>query len=145
MACWLLTLIVVLAAAGVQGEPAIAVITHPDNPVGDIDDIQLRALFGMRLRQWPDGRPAVVFVLPDRDPVHREFCKNRLHEYPYQLRRHWDRLVYSGTGQAPLQVPDLASMLERVASTPGAIGYAPAARVDERVRTLETGNGGPQP
>ena len=35
----------------------------------------------------------------------------------------WDRLVFSGTGQAPDTVTSTEEMLARVASTPGAIGY----------------------
>lgn len=82
-----------------------------------------RALFGMRQTSWADGTPVRVFVLPDKHPLHGEFCKEILNMYPYQLRQSWDRLIYSGTGQAPTEVLSEEEMFARVSSTPGAIGY----------------------
>ncbi len=82
-----------------------------------------RAMFGMRQTSWADGTPVRVFVLPDKHPLHGEFCKEILNIYPYQLRQSWDRLIYSGTGQAPTEVLSEEEMLARVSSTPGAIGY----------------------
>lgn len=88
------------------------------------DDRQtLRAIFSMRLRQWPDGTPVTVFVLPTTHPVHVDFCKEVLGVFPHQLQRAWDRLVYSGTGQAPVEVDSLEEMRQRVQETPGAVGY----------------------
>jgi hypothetical protein len=95
-----------------------------------------RAVFTMRLRRWPDNTPVRVFVLPDRHPVHREFAKTVLGVFPHQLRRAWDRLVFSGTGQAPTQVEDEAEMLEWVAHTPGAVGYVSDPTVASEVRNL---------
>jgi hypothetical protein len=57
--------------------------------------------------------------------------------FPYQLRRAWDRQLFSGTGQAPTVVADEQEMLRRVAATPGAIGYASAVPDDASVRALE--------
>ena len=83
----------------------------------------LRAIFGMRLRTWPDGRPVRVFVLPNDHPLHIAFCKQILNIYPHQLRLAWDRLIYSGTGQAPVVVSSPEEMYQRVVGTPGAVGY----------------------
>jgi len=97
----------------------------------------LRAVFFMRMAQWPsDGQPIKVFVLPDGDPLHIRFSKNRLNVFPRQLRRSWDRLVYSGTGQSPIVVKDEQEMRQRVANTPGAIGYVDEATDNETVRPL---------
>ncbi|MGH8582307.1 MAG: hypothetical protein ACREWG_05870 [Gammaproteobacteria bacterium] len=63
-------------------------------------------------------------MLPDDYPVHVRFCNEVLGLFPYQLRSAWDRLVDSGTGQAPLQVGDPVEMRNRIDGDPGAIGYA---------------------
>lgn len=91
----------------------------------------LRAIFGMRLRTWPDGSPIRVYVLPDRHPLHTQFCKRLLGVFPHQMRSAWDRLVYSGTGQAPLEVSSEEEMRAKIASTPGAIGYLKTVSIDE--------------
>jgi hypothetical protein len=43
--------------------------------------------------------------------------------YSYVLRRAWDRMVFTGTGFAPTIVRSEKEMIERVRSTPGAIGF----------------------
>ncbi|PSJ15922.1 hypothetical protein C7H79_16365, partial [Nitrosomonas supralitoralis] len=57
--------------------------------------------------------------------------------FPYQLRSTWDRLVYSGTGQAPITVNSAEEMLARVANTPGSIGYLWRVNINENVNVLE--------
>ncbi|MDP2432735.1 MAG: hypothetical protein Q8O33_11980 [Pseudomonadota bacterium] len=95
-----------------------------------------RALFGMRLTKWPDGRPVRVFVLPDGHPVHVALCKEELNLYPYQLRQAWDRLVYSGMAQAPIEVATEEEMISRVATTPGALGYVRRVKANDPVKSL---------
>lgn len=102
----------------------------------------VRAIFSMRLRQWQDGKPVKVFVLPDQNPVHISFAKSRLNTFPHQLRRSWDLLVYSGSGQAPTVVESPTEMLQKVSSTAGAIGYLPEDYLkkgdrNEQVRILQ--------
>ncbi len=96
----------------------------------------LRAIFGMRLRSWPDGTPIKVFVLSDEAKLHVSFSKKKLEIYPHQLRDAWDRLVYSGTGQAPIKVASVKEMRKMVSSTVGAIGYLPPDLIDDSVHLL---------
>ena len=91
----------------------------------------------MRLRTWPDGTKIRVFVLSDEDDLHQTVSKERLNVFPYQLRSQWDRLVYSGTGQAPTKVNSVEEMLAKVANTPGAIGYLWRTDINENVSILQ--------
>ncbi|MGH8474048.1 MAG: hypothetical protein ACREVJ_16730, partial [Gammaproteobacteria bacterium] len=89
--------------------------------------------------------------------VHVMFCKQILGVFPHQYRSAWDRLVYSGTGQAPLEVASEEEMRARVAGTrgeapvvvgseeemrtrvagtSGAIGYLSRKMIDESVTVL---------
>lgn len=131
-----LSLIVSLClASSVSAE--VAVITHRDTPLGTLSNNALRSIFGMRLRAWPNNEPIRVFVLADQHPVHERFAKEFLSVFPQQLRRAWDRLVYSGTGQAPVEVASEEAMREAVASTPGAIGYLDSDRLTPDVAVIE--------
>lgn len=110
------------------------VVVHPKVVVERLTRNEARAIFGMKLRQWPDGRGIVVFVLPDDSPTHLDFVKSRLGIFPQQLRYAWDRMVFSGTGQAPVEVDSEEALRARVASTPGAVGYLRRDMVDGSVR-----------
>ncbi len=105
---------------------ALEVITHPDN----IDQLRqleqqhnLASVFAMRTLYWPNGERIRVIVMPDDNPIHQRFVKENLHLFPHQLRRTWNRLTYTGTGQAPSTVDSAAEMLELVNQTKNAIGY----------------------
>ena len=103
-----------------------------------ISQKEARLIFTMRLRQWSASNHTIkVFVLPDDSPLHGDFAKSVLGLFPYQLRRVWDRQLFSGTGQTPTTVSNEQEMLRRVASTPGAVGYAAKQPANPRVHVVE--------
>ncbi len=112
-------------------------MTNPGVNEKTLSKSSLRAIFGMRLHTWPDGTAVRVFVMPDDVPLHIAFSKEKLNVFPYQLRSAWDRLVFSGTGQAPGTVTSPEEMLAKIATTPGAIGYLTKSKTDGRVNVLE--------
>jgi ABC-type phosphate transport system substrate-binding protein len=115
----------------------VVVVANPSVPYREITRNALRAIFGMRLRKWPDGQRITVFVLPDRSSIHDLFCKEDLSIFPHQYRLALDRLIYSGTGQAPHEVASQMEMRAKVASTSDAIGYLSEEMVDDSVRVVE--------
>lgn len=100
------------------------VIAHAGSSPLSLSVANIRHIFFMRVREWPDGTAIKVFVLNDSHDLHKEFSKKRLGVFPYKLRRLWDRNVFSGIGQAPKVVKNEAEMIYRVSNTAGAIGYA---------------------
>lgn len=128
-------LFVVLWVCSGSGQ-AVEMITHPGVAVKTLPVNVARSMFGMRQVQWPDGTPVRVFVLSEQLALHSVFCRELLNIYPYQLRQSWNRLVYSGTGQAPVEVASEQEMLTRVAATPGAIGYVNKVNSDAPVHTI---------
>ena len=115
----------------------IVIITYPEIETQTLSKNTLRSVFSMRLKTWPDKMPIKVFVLPDDHPIHGEFTKGKLNVFSYQLRSTWDRLVFSGTGQAPIKVNTYEEMLDGVAKTPGAIGYLKKSQINNSVRVLD--------
>jgi len=118
-------------------ESGHVVIANQSIPGPDLNLTQLRAIFSMRVRHWPNGGPIEVFVLEDHNAIHRQFLKDTLKMLPHQLRRHWDRYVYSGIGQGPTMVKDQQEMLERVRNVAGAIGYVEKGVPDDQVLSLD--------
>lgn len=132
----LIILIPVYAHAAPAQSKAPLVVVNQANPQDSMSLGSLRTMFGMRLRTWPDGTPIKVIVLPDNRPLHVKFCKQVLGIFPHQLRWAWDRLVYSGTGQAPQQVSTEEQMLQALEGTPGAIGYLSQLPSDAKVKRI---------
>jgi len=115
---------------------AQVLITHAQNTTIELSKNKLRAIFAMRTAHWADGSPIHVFVLEDDNTLHATFCKDILGMYPYQLRRIWDRQVFSGTGVAPITVKTEQEMVERVSQTHGAIGYIHSEILTSSVKTI---------
>ena len=120
----------------VQASEHYQIVAHPKVHEDVISVNVLRAIFSMRMRTWSNGNLIKVFVLPDNNQLHHDFSKEKLNLFPYQLRSAWDRLVFSGTGQAPIFVDSHDEMLARVASTPGAIGYLKTTYISDGINVL---------
>ncbi len=126
-----------ILACGPFALSAQELIINDAAPPQSISRNEARLCFTMRLPTWENGIPVKVFVLPDDHPVHRQFTKTVLGLFPYQLRQVWDRQIFSGTGQAPMTVATEQEMIERVATTPGGIGYVESGANHPHIRILE--------
>ena len=96
----------------------------------------LSAIFKMRFHKWNDDTPVTVFVLEDEHPLHKKFSKQVLNVFPHQLRRAWNKAVFSGSGQAPRVLENKEEMLEKISNTLGAIGYLSPTDINEKIKVL---------
>ena len=112
------------------------VIANKSVQSSDLTLNQLRAIFSLRAKEWPDGSKITVVVLEDTNPHHKAFLLNNLKMLPHQLRRQWDRYIYSGIGQGPTVVKSKQDMLDKVNSIPGAVGYVEGGESNEQILTL---------
>ena len=132
-----LSICVFFVTADAIADEHYAIVINSDVGEKILSVNSLRSIFSMHKKTWADGTKIRVFVFPDDNALHQSVAKEKLNVFPYQLRANWDRLVFSGTGQAPIQVSSNEEMLERIANTPGAIGYLWKANINENVHVLE--------
>lgn len=92
--------------------------------VSELSRSELRQIFTGQRQYWDNGTKITVFVLQDRDELHKQFCRNILQMFPYQLSRLWDQITYSGQGVTPVRVTSYQALIDALENTPGAIGYA---------------------
>jgi len=116
-------LIIISASFTFARAGEIELITNKSNTINNLDQSEVRAIFSMRIKTWSNNQPIHVFVLEQNNPVHEQFCKDILKIFPYQLQAGWDRLVFSGTGEAPKVFNSEALLIAAILSTPGSIGY----------------------
>lgn len=122
---------IALATCVLPAVLAVEVIINADNSAELLEEqADLRSIFSMRARYWANGEKIRVFVLPDNHDIHQAFVKQKLKMFPHQLRRTWDRMAYTGTGQSPVTVESIPEMLEKIKQTKYSIGYI-ERRVDD--------------
>lgn len=103
------------------GRDGVAVIVHPESSIAEVGLVELREIFQGRLQEW-DGMTLTV--------ISREGGSG--------TRAAFESMVLGGESPTlnAVVVPSSDSMIEYVASTPGAIGYVATERVSGDVRIL---------
>ncbi|WP_231383568.1 substrate-binding domain-containing protein [Methylobacter luteus] len=119
-----------------QQQNIVVPVINRANQQNTISRNGLSAIFKMRLLRWNDGSAVTVFVLNDDDQLHRQFCKQILNVFPHQMRRNWNKLVFSGSGQAPILVESKEEMIEKIANTPGSVGYLNLKDLTNNIKQL---------
>ena len=103
---------------------SLTIITNESVTQAVFSQSEVRQIFSARKQFWDDGSKITVFVLDPSSLVHKQFCKQNLNMFPYQLERLWNQITYSGQGDPPLLKNSQEAIIKAVLSTPGAIGYA---------------------
>jgi len=88
-----------------------------------ISALLLQRIYAMQVKNWADGTPVRVFVLPSNHLLHRQFIIDNFAMAPHQFDRLWNRLLFSGTGRGPQLVASQQEMIAKINSTIGTIGY----------------------
>lgn len=117
-------LLVMLANAETRAEEAaFRVVVHPDNPATSITRAELSAIYMKRTRSWRDGREIMPVDQRAGSPVRERFSRAVHGKNVAYVTRYWQRLIFSGRGIPPRQLPNDAAVLELVQNHRGAIGY----------------------
>ncbi|MFN4343387.1 MAG: hypothetical protein ACK4FE_15340 [Azonexus sp.] len=120
-----LTSLFLRSGAGLAGEEVV-VIGHPALP--KTDRLTVQRIYTGRVVLL--GEQAVVPVnLPPGNPVRDEFLFNYLGQKEEQYTGYWLVRRYVGKGTPPLELGGVDELIKYVQSTPGALGYVPAARL----------------
>jgi ABC-type phosphate transport system substrate-binding protein len=72
----------------------------------------------------------------DNSAIYAEFYKKATGRDVAQIKATWSRVVFSGKGQAPKQLPDSAAVKKAVAADPKAVGYIEKSAVDGSVKVV---------
>lgn len=129
--------IILLVVSAPPAWAQIAIIAHPSVEAADVEAADIDAMYSLDETQWSDGSPITLFDLKDNGVTKKTFFKY-IGRNPAELRRIWLRFKLSGEGQPPETLATESEVVERVADTPGAIGYVNAEAVTESVQVLTT-------
>jgi ABC-type phosphate transport system substrate-binding protein len=116
---------------------ATEIVVNKTVPASNYSTEDVRAIFTMKKTAWPNRKPIRVYTLPDNNPLHKDFVKNKLRMFAHQIRRIWDRMTYSGTGIAPIELDSEQEMIDKIANTPDSIGYLNSTPDNENIRSFE--------
>ena len=116
----------------------LAIIGHPDSDTGNLDIQNVKKLFLGERKAFPSGIHANPVNHVAGSPDRKEFFSSVLNMPESRHSRHWKRKISVGAGNSPVEVSSHTEVLNRVATTPGSIGYIDADKVDDSVKVLLT-------
>jgi len=113
----------------------VAVIAHKSVPVDTIKKSELLDFYTADIKKWINGEKVIVNDLKPKGEVKKIFYKF-LGKTPSRMKSIWLKNMLSGEGDPPEALKSEEEMLEKIAATPGAIGFLSHTKVDNNVKTL---------
>lgn len=114
----------------------LVVIVSARSPVTTLRTDQVAAIFLGQSARFPDGAEAVPFDQRLGSPLRDNFYARVANKSPALVKAHWSKLVFTGRGQPPAEIPDSAAVRRAVADNPDAIGYIERNALDASVRPV---------
>ncbi len=113
----------------------VAVIAHKSVPVDTIKRSELLDFYTADIKKWINGDQVIVNDLKPKGEVKKIFYKF-LGKTPSRMKSIWLKNMLSGEGDPPEALKSEEEMLQKIAATPGAIGFVSQTKVDNNVKTL---------
>ena len=121
--------------AGAQS--GFQLIVHEDNPYESISQEQASDFFLKKDSTWDDGTPVQPIDLSKPASVREAFSSAVLKRSPNEIRKYWQRQIFTGRNSSPPEKDSEADIIAFVRANRGAIGYVSAgARLGDGVRAL---------
>lgn len=133
-----LILVPTSSAQAVQSSTAdtVVVVVSTDSPVTEISRLHLADLYLGRTTRFPNGEPAEPIDQGTTSAARADFYQQYLGRSLAEIKAHWSRLIFTGRGRPPRDVPSGEDVRRLVAENPGTIGYIERRLVDGSVHIV---------
>ena len=124
---------------GLVAFPATAelvVVVAAANPLSELTAAQVADIYLGRTSYFPGGGEAVPIDQSEVTASRTDFYQKVTGKTAPQLKAYWSKLIFTGQGQPPREVPDAAAVKKVLATMPNSIGYIDKGDVDARVKTV---------
>jgi ABC-type phosphate transport system substrate-binding protein len=128
-------IIVVFLFVSQSASAQVAVIAHKDAPAESLSKNQVVDFYSADIKLWSNKTPVIIFDLKPSGEVKETFYKF-LGKTPSRMKSIWLKKLLMGEGEPPQALPSEEEMIKKVASTPGAIGFASKAKVNGGVKIV---------
>jgi hypothetical protein len=134
---WLMLLLALFGSWSASAAQNVVLVANKGVQISAITNADLRAIFIGTKSRFADGSHAVPVTLKG-GAAHEVFLKNYVGEGPEEFRSQWRKLVFTGQGAMPKTFDSESALIEYVAVTPGAVGYASRISSQDKVKLLAT-------
>ncbi len=131
----LIVIFIILPISQVNAQ--VAVIANKSVQANEITSSELKDIIALDKTTWSDGSAIVVFELKPSGDTKTKFYSH-IGSSAKKMKKAWMKKMLAGDAQAPESLGSEDEVVNKVASTPGAIGYVSSAKTGDNVKTLAT-------
>lgn len=114
----------------------IAVVVHPSNSTSTLDADMIQHIFLGKLNAFPDGQKSIPLILNSSHPIRSEFNSTVLKKSEGQYKAYWSKMMFTGKGIPPKELPSGKEILDLVSKNPNMIGFVDASEVNGSVKVV---------
>ena len=115
----------------------VVVVVSAKNPLSTLSVEQASDIF-LSGSTFPGGSHAIPIDQIEGSPARDEFYAKVTSKSPPQLKAYWCKVIFTGKGRPPKEIPDSAVIKKLVADNPNLIGYIEKGAVDASVKVVLT-------
>ncbi len=124
----------VAAAAPARAE--LVVIVSAKSPVSALRADQVADIFLGQVGNFPDGAEAIALDQSIGSPLRDAFYAKIASKSPALVKAYWTKMIFTGRGQPPKELPSNAAVRKQVADNPSLIGYIDRSALDSSVKAV---------
>ena len=115
----------------------VAIVVHPSN-TSTFDKSMIKRIFLGKRKTFSNGRSAILLSAPPKSTATSEFNKRVIGKSRNQVNAYWSKMIFTGKGSPPQEMPSTSEIISAVSANPDAIGYIDASAVTADVKTVAT-------
>jgi ABC-type phosphate transport system substrate-binding protein len=128
-------LIAAIVMFGTALNAQVAIIANKSVSANTLNKSKLYDIYSLNIKNWDNGEKIVLFELKNDNGTKGKFY-SFIGKSNSDMKVVWMRAQLTGAGFAPTALTSEEDMLNKVANTPGAIGYVSSKIVTEDVKVL---------
>lgn len=126
-----------LLASMTYAQAENVVVVSSKSTLSTLTKEQVADLYLGNVKEFPGGGLALP-LLPSSGATRTEFFEKVLGKNEAQAKAIWSRLVFSGKGSAPRDVPDSNEAIKLISNNPSCIGVIEKSAVNASVKVVFT-------
>jgi len=114
----------------------VVAVVSSKSTLTELSKNQVVDIFLGRVSHFPDGEQALPIDQAEGSAARDEFYAKFAGKSAAQIKAHWAKIIFTGRGQPPEEVPNSIEVKKSVIKKPHAIGYIDKNMVDGSVKVL---------
>lgn len=124
-------LLCLLSCVALSAQAGVVMVANK-SIAGDLDKSKASKIMLGKTKKI-NGVKVELFELPEADATRAAFHSAVTGKSLAQQQSYWSRLLFTGKGTPPTEVPNAGAMKSSIAATPGGVGYIDEADLDDSV------------